>query len=275
MKTTKLHLIYWAVIFCLLAVFLLCIAPGHVNDRAFENFSFASIIVSIVLAVVSIVYSFRSKSTTSDNIAGIREIERNIDDKLNMFNTLEESISNNVQSAITEGVGKAIIELRADVGNLMDDQADIKQNLSNIVLNQKKYFEPETNTTSHVQDTDNEMVFKSGLSYLGKVAMYLAGLSNSKNKDFSFTSIGDIMETDMDYCWGIFSALSSCFPDYFDYEFKAPDVFKITKYKPEKLGEIKTWEDAVKSNEDKQLANKYLAVLHAYFGVTETERKGE
>lgn len=273
MKVAKIHLIYWAIIFFLLAVFLLCIAPGRVNDSAFENFSFASIIVSIVLAVVSIVYSFRSKSTTSESIAGIREIERNIDNKLNMFNTLEENISKDVQSAITEGVGKAIIELREDVGNLIDDQADIKQNLSKIVSDQKKYFEPDTSSSSQTLNLEAGKIFKNKLSYLGKVAMYLACLSYSKGKDFSFAALGDIMEEDMDYYWGFYCALSSCFPEFFDYEFKTPNTFIITKYNAENLGDIKIWKKAVSSNEDKQFANQYLEVLNNFFDNTAAEEQ--
>ncbi len=273
MKVAKLHLIYWAIIFGLLAVFLLCIAPGRVNERAFENFSFASIIVSIVLAVVSIVYSIQARTATQDNIIGIREIERNIDIKLDKFDTLEENISKDVQAAITEGVGKAILELRADVGNLMEDQADIKQNLSKFVSDQKKYSESETNPSGRMRTADDGTVFKSGMSFLGEVAMYLASLSYSKSQEFSFESIGVIMDSDTDYYWGFFSALSSCFPEYFDYKFKEPNLFKITKYNPENLGSVDTWENAVKKYEDKQFADQYLSVLHAFFGVKEVEQQ--
>lgn len=88
-QIVKVHALYLAIIFVIISAFLLIIAPITISPRAFENFSFASIVVSIVLAVVSIVYSFRAKSNSSENIAGIREIERNIDLKLEKFESLK------------------------------------------------------------------------------------------------------------------------------------------------------------------------------------------
>lgn len=270
-RILKLHLIYWAIIFALLAVFLLCVAPGKVNEEAFKNFSFASTIVSIVLAVVSIVYSFRTKSATSDNIAGIREIERSIDGKLDKFDTLEENISKDIQKAIAEGVGMAISELRTDVGNLMDDQADIKQNINRIVSDQKKFFEPDNNASSQTSKREEQTVFKSRMSFVGKVAMYLASLSYSKNKTFSFSDIGEIVNADMDYCWGVFSVLTSCYPDYFGYKFDDSGLFEITKYHSNCLGTVEVWEQSIRSYDDKKIADQYIEAIHAYFGVLESK----
>ena len=56
-KVSLWHIVYIVIICLIVNVFLLCIVPGRVNDEAYQNFSFAATIVSIVLAVVSIVYS--------------------------------------------------------------------------------------------------------------------------------------------------------------------------------------------------------------------------
>jgi len=261
-KILKLHLIYWAIIFAILFVCLICIIPGYVNDRAFDNFSFASIIVSIVLAVVSIVYSFRSKSFTSDNIAGIREIENSINDKLQKFDTLQNNISTDVQSAISEGVGKAISEIRDDVGNLKEDQADIKQSMSQIVQDQKKYFEPETKIDS--SKTEKRTVI-SGPSFIGKVAMYIASRCHDTKKELVISSIDSLISSDKDYYWGYYSALASCLPDYFRYGVSFnPITFSFPDYNEDKLGTSDYWKSEVMNTEEKTLSEDYINKIELY-----------
>ena len=260
----KLHIIYWAIIFGVLSVFLLCIAPGRVDERAFENLSFASIIVSIVLAVVSIVYSFRTNSNTSDNIAGIREIEHNIDSKLDRFDSIKDSLSEDIHSAIVEGVDKAIIDLRADVSNLKDDQADIKQNISMIATYQKRLIDDNAQSSKQLHISEQK-VFKSGLSFNGAIAMYMACLSFTKKKAIYFPSLGNEIESDLDYYWGYYSALSSCFPQYFAYESEGVKSFTVKKYDTEHLGEESIWEKLLLSYTNIERIDDYLRIIKSYF----------
>ncbi|MBO7415997.1 MAG: hypothetical protein J6U22_05420 [Bacteroidaceae bacterium] len=88
------HLIYGVIILALLAIFLLLIAPGHINEEAFSHFSFASTLISIVLAVVSIVYSLQSGLSNNTYRARIDEIQRNISDRMSELHKIEISLKN-------------------------------------------------------------------------------------------------------------------------------------------------------------------------------------
>lgn len=265
-RILRLHLIYWAIIFGILSIVLLVIAPGNVNQNALENFSFASTIVSIVLAVVSIVYSFRSKSSANENIAGIREIEKNIDGKLQKFDTLEENITKDVQSAITEGVERAISGLKEDVRYLKDDQADVKQKLDVMANDQKRYFEEETQLSNN---NTKSGVALANTSFIGKIAMLMACLSKSKGKPIDFNDIGEKISHDKDYYWGFYAAIRSSFSSKNDFEYvvEKASIFTIKQYNEQRLGDYNYWESLIDSDIKKEFSKDYLEEVKKYFSV--------
>jgi len=111
------HIIYLIVICLIINIFLLCIIPGRINDDAFHNFSFAATITSIVLAVVSIVYSLQSGISSIGQIESIKEIESKIGREISRFSDLESSIKN----AVKEGM----IPLENSVGDLQKAQDNV------------------------------------------------------------------------------------------------------------------------------------------------------
>ena len=96
-KVSVLHIIYSAIILCLLGVFILLIAPGRINDNAFTNFSFAATLISIVLAVVSIVYSLLSGLSNNSYKTRMDEIQKTISDRMHDLNSIELSLQNLVE----------------------------------------------------------------------------------------------------------------------------------------------------------------------------------
>lgn len=108
-----LHIIYGAIILALLAVFLLLVAPDRINDFAFSNFSFASTLISIVLAVVSIVYSLQSGLTNNSYKSRMDEIQKSIYDRMKNLQEVEASLRNLVEEH------KA--NLKGNVGNVKND----------------------------------------------------------------------------------------------------------------------------------------------------------
>lgn len=90
----RLHLVYVVIICGIILVCTLCVIPRCVSDSAFQNFSFASAIVSIVLAVVSIVYSLWSGQKSNDQYVGMAHIESKIDEQLKGFERIEETFIN-------------------------------------------------------------------------------------------------------------------------------------------------------------------------------------
>lgn len=95
---------YWAIIFVILTIFLVLCVPGRINDDAFLNFSFASVLVSIVLAVISIVLSISVGQTTTHYNLEIKDVEKEIQDKLRKFDDLDDSIRTSVENIVKREV---------------------------------------------------------------------------------------------------------------------------------------------------------------------------
>ena len=91
------HIIYGAIILAILAIFLLIIAPGRINEFAFSHFSFASTLISIVLAVVSIVYSLQSGLSNNSYKTRMDEIQNNIQERMKNLQEVEISLKNLVE----------------------------------------------------------------------------------------------------------------------------------------------------------------------------------
>lgn len=252
----RLHLIYWAIIFGILAVCLLVIAPGCVNPKAFENFSFASTIVSIVLAVVSIVYSFRSKSSTIDNIAGIRVIEQNIDLKLQNFDALGEKITREVKDTLSG--------LKQDMSDLKDDQKDFKSTLDQMVSDQKRFFDADTQSVDNTGNGNSTLISRT--SFIGKIALLMAYLSFTHKKSLDFSLLSNLFTEDKDYYWGYYAALTASHSGYFEYSVTNSTVFEIKKYNEKKLGDYNYWRRLIKSDTDSgKFSKEYLDEIEKYF----------
>lgn len=96
-KVSVWHLIYGVIILVLFAIFLLLVAPGRINENAFSHFSFAATLISIVLAVVSIVYSLQSGLSNNSYKTRMDEIQRNISDRMAELQKIEMSLKNLVE----------------------------------------------------------------------------------------------------------------------------------------------------------------------------------
>lgn len=72
----------------------LLIIPGRINDDAYQNFSFAATITSIVLALVSIVYSLQSGLSSVGQLHSVIEIESQISNEIKKFSGIDEKIRN-------------------------------------------------------------------------------------------------------------------------------------------------------------------------------------
>lgn len=200
----RVHLIYWAIIYAILAVFLLIIAPGRVNENALENFSFASSLISIVLAVVSIVYSFQSGKNASDSIISLSKIEDNINSKISSLESLRDDLKKCFMeslSPISEGVS-----------SLREAQADVSKRINEWSI--KKADDENHNTSENTTQEDKFNISYSSL--LGNIALYAAALSHKNTKAIN-PSIFEEIKSD-DYMYGFLVALSCSFPDKIDFK---------------------------------------------------------
>lgn len=91
-----LHIRYIVLISLLICIFIVLVAPNYVSDEAFHNFSFAATITSIVLAVVSIVYSFYSSGGLTMSVGEMKQVEKNLEEEIRDIPNLKNHVSNTV-----------------------------------------------------------------------------------------------------------------------------------------------------------------------------------
>ena len=256
-KILRLHLIYWAVIFIILAVFLLLIAPVCVNPKAFENFSFAATLVSIVLAVVSIVYSFQSKSNTSENIAGIRVIEQSIDSKLQKFDSLKNEIVEEVK-----GITRPIED---EVSHIRQGQKEASNQIREVF---EKMAQKDTDS-----DRTGERLLSSS-SFYGNVMMYVLCKAKTSGKVIDLEKMGPEFGDNYEYFWGFWVALASLNGRPFDYEEKNR-IITVTNYDEGQLGNSEFWKAQINNYKNKDEVKKFLNAVDSYFSAVNTELKSE
>lgn len=171
-STCKIHLLYWAIIFVLLSLFLILCVPGKINEDAFSNFSFASVLVSIVLAVISIILSLSVGQTTTHYNLEIKDIEKEIQEKLRQFEDLEDSFRSSIESIVHK-----------EIEGVKENQGRITTMMKSILTPSSSLSHPQT-ATHHESSLD-----LSKSSYLCVASLYVALLCNKKQKPFPFEQL--------------------------------------------------------------------------------------
>ncbi len=258
---TRLHLVYGFIILAILGVFLLLVAPGKVNENAFDNFCFAATIVSIVLAVVSIVYSFRTKNNASDNMAGIREIERGIDDKLCKFDELEKHIIEEFSNLQSRGINP----LQKDVSSLHDDQVGIREGLEQLKAVMKQQVVPKESKGVEKDQGNNEGI--KGNSFLGNLLLYMALQSFKKNKVIDLSEINSKLALQRDYLYGYLLALCVFFRDKIslNYEKNRATLGTIKAFDEGFFGNEEVCKKRVTEYKDTAAVKEYIEAIDSYF----------
>lgn len=204
MKETnyKIHLLYWAIIFVMIAIFLILCVPGKINDEAFSNFSFASVLVSIVLAVISIVLSISVGQTTSHYNLEIKDVEKEIQEKLKRFDDLDSSIRSSVEGAV-----------KKEVEEVKKGQNEMKKSIEALIMS--------TNTKGSKVNKQGESLDLSGVSHLCAASLYLASLCYKTKKPFPISQLHHSSAIIV----GFLNALSTLEPENMFVEVKNNDIY--------------------------------------------------
>lgn len=167
----KLHFSYVVVILCLIII-------GFITFHCFDNrdtfnaVSFCSAIVSIILAVLTIVYSYYLNSRSSGQIETLNNAAKDVSMATRTYADSASNLHNNI-SRIIEAVDR--IEVKTD--KLVDDSLRSGQNAQNSINN----FDPIEYVRNYVKLS----------SPVGIMTMYACVLSKQKNKSFTLDIIGD------------------------------------------------------------------------------------
>lgn len=175
-KDVNYHTLYITGYFVLIIIMMFtfeAVKEDGVNDRPFYNyFSFASVIVSIILAVVTIIYSFYTNSRSSGQIETLNNAAKDVSKATRSYSNSANDLHTNIHRII-EAVGR--LELKTD--KFFD-----------------KSFESGNKSQNTIRDSDPNQYVKNYVllsSPFGIMAMYACVLSYDTKKEFSLSLFGD------------------------------------------------------------------------------------
>lgn len=262
-KVNILHLIYIVIICLLIILFLILQTPGKVSDSAFDNFSFASTITSIVLAVVSIVYSIQSGLISLGRMNSIKDIEDDVKKTLHKFDGLEKKISKQLNETVLP-INKKLDEVSSRQQEMKEDQTAILSLAKNSHANNNSKSEPDTSGRPQFCNNQNSMI--------GCIVLYMCALSQKYKKPLS--SGLKITKDYSNYIYGYIIALSLC--EYGNIEFSSDnnDVLNstITYFNTDFFSNIESIKNEIdqrlqneQDEENKKAINEMLKEIENYF----------
>lgn len=232
----KIHLMYWAIIFVILTIFVVLCVPGRINDDAFSNFSFASVLVSIVLAVLSIVLSISvGQSTTHYNLE-IKDVEKEIQDKLRKFDDLDNSIRTSVENIV-----------KKEVNDVKKSQSEITKIVESLVDSTIVKGSSSVKSTGGTFDISNT-------NYLCVASLYLAAICYRTGKPLPISQL----KHHSFMIVGFLSALSTIEPDNLLIKVKKTDIY-VTGFASGRWGDENDIKNAVTHLDNEEIRDVILS----------------
>lgn len=193
----RVHLIYAYVIFGIVVSSVIIIwilsCKGLISPTAFQNFSFAASVVSIVLAVVSIVYSMKSGAGVASSVGVLHDAEQSIKKQIETLDGLEGRIIKAVEEG-DSGLAQQINEVKTQV------------NLNGL--------QPNKEDTGQ-ETTDEGPINIQRNSAYGNILLYICMRSAEKEKSWPLDIIGNEV---VQYFKGYLVAMTSIKSMGFNYE---------------------------------------------------------
>lgn len=245
------HIAYIVLICVLIILFVLLIAPGRINDNAYHNFSFAATITSIVLAVVSIVYSLQSGISSLGHMSRIQDIEESISDEISKF------------SGIDDAIRQALSPINQKMGDLQRAQDSITQKQDDL-LNQVTKFN-ETKVESVVKQADGKQMPIVGPRILS-VVLFAAALSKETGMDLPFHEFAKAVGVQARYCEGLLDGLAALHPDKLKIEpGSRTSRKKVVIFDENYLGTKDSWKNEVEKIGNEKIAKGLLKRIEEYY----------
>lgn len=269
-KVSIWHIIYLVIICLIINVFLLCIVPGRINDDAYQNFSFAATITSIVLAVVSIVYSLQSGLSSVGQLNGIKDIEAKIGAELTRFTNLETSIKDAVREGITP--------LEASMGDIKQRQDEISKSQDVLFNNWKELMQT---TISYSEGTPEHNIDESEATTLRlsaespqifSVILYTCICSKETHMDIPYHILGQFFGVRRYYCEGVINALAIFIRDSLALTVGSKHTRQVvSKYDEKEFGTKEWLRNQVLEGKNTKLGNDIIHALDDYFSSTQSK----
>ena len=242
-QVNKWHLIYGYIICGILitaiVVFWILSCEGKISRTAFDNFAFASSIVSIVLAVVSIVHSISSSSGVINSVKVLEEAEEEIRTQVENLKSVEADIIAKVEEG-NRGITDKISGLQGQVDAALSQSGNVSSPASNL-------------------DIYNLAVN----SAVGNMFLYLCLKSIESGQSWRLDILG---EKYVYYMWGFAFALKSVPASGFSCNIKDKVVSecKFSKEAKKQLSYNKI-KEALRNGKAKTESEEWLKIVDAYF----------
>lgn len=203
----RLNIVYIVIICLIISVCTLCIIPKCVSEYAFQNFSFASTIVSIVLAVVSIVYSLWSGQKSNNQYIGMSNIESKIDSQLKGFERIEASFANK------------LAPLNVQLEQIKEDQTKTRETIDKFtnLLG--------SGTVEHSTTESHKYIYKDAPVFAVITLYMFASVFKTKDKRVPVKSADELLGK---YWSGFMVAFSRSLPQHLNYDSTKDGVKLIT-----------------------------------------------
>lgn len=188
-----LHLVYIIIIFVIILFAIWFVSPYVVCEESLMKFEFAATITSIVLAVVSIVYSIYSGQGISHNLGTMRATSDQIGNVGNEFEAIRNKLNDEINrlNGIENNMRDVLTEIRNTKGL-------IKELKDNHIIN-----------NGSTNQSNEEFVF-SKTSIVGQCIIYACSLAFEQKRSFPINLVGDPT-----YLHGYITALETCAPNKF------------------------------------------------------------
>ena len=211
-KVNHLHLVYIIIIFVIVLLAIWLASPYIVCEESLVKFEFAATITSIVLALVSIVYSMSSGQGISENLGSMR----NASEKIGTVGDKLETIQTSLQAEISH-----LTNLEQKMQALHD-----KTDRTNQLINEMGLNNNITSTSGNEGKFDYENSSVSGL-----LIVYACSLAYKKGKPFPAEFTGNPF-----YAHGYITALEISASKHFRALTYMNGVITVTKFDTDYFG---------------------------------------
>ena len=168
-----------------------------INEYAFNNFSFASTVVSIVLAMMSIVYTFQSGQSSADQLSHIKDIEGRIHQEINRFSDIDEQIT------------RALKPIGDSIGDIRQQTSDISKSIKDTT--NLLFAAPQSDTEDNTSTTTMDI---RTLPRMFRIVFYISQRCVDTGKPFPFFILKNVSEKQAYYCLGVINCLSAFRPEW-------------------------------------------------------------
>lgn len=279
-KTNRLHMYYIAsiLLFLLIQAFTYIMVNGNHYAKVNEYFTFAATIVSIILAILTIVYSYYINASSTGQVEKLNKTSDEISEVSTNISEASKSIDVNA-TRLAENIDKILAQLDEVKQTTVSKLDDLNQKVDAIkaVPNENISESSKTKKTKKIQENeDNKEVekFINNISLLSKCTLLAAKYSLIYDKTFIYSDV--VSDTNGDYMWGFLAATSAIGFIGFDYNNGTIKVTWIHEYIQSNIEGILEKRLQQSSDENsKRFINDSKTKIKNHFGVTEEEEKTE